>query len=109
VSLPLTCGQEKRILRQQSMVLTEANVTRLLILGATSVALIATAAMAQTSGDVRGPSNDPGQIVCIKEKEIGSRVATRRVCRTRAEWEQHRSQTRQVLERVQNNKATVGG
>jgi hypothetical protein len=82
---------------------------RLLTLSATSAVLVATAALAQPADEARGPENDPNQIVCIKEKQIGSRLATQKVCRTRAQWEQYRSQTRQVIERVQNNKATTGG
>jgi hypothetical protein len=75
-------------------------VTRLLALSATSAALIATVALAQAA-DETGPNNDPNQVVCVKEKQIGSRLSTSRVCRTRSEWEQVRIQSRQVVERVQ--------
>ncbi len=51
-------------------------------------------------------NGDPNQIVCVREDVVGSRVATRRVCRTRAEWAEHQQQTRQVIERVQFNKQT---
>jgi hypothetical protein len=71
-----------------------------------SALLVTSAAIGQT-GPTSGPNNEPNQIVCIKEKQIGSRLSTAKVCRTRAEWEQVRSQTRQVVERVQGNKATT--
>ena len=45
--------------------------------------------------------NDPNQVVCVREDRIGSRVAARRVCRTRAEWEEHRRQASQSVERAQ--------
>ena len=49
---------------------------------------------------------NPNQIVCISETVTGSRLGTRRVCRTRAEWDEHREQTRRVVERVQFYKPT---
>jgi hypothetical protein len=82
---------------------------RFLTLSATGVALVATAALAQPSDEGRGPNNDPNQIVCVKEGEIGSRLTMRRVCRTRAEWTELKTQTRRVIEKVQNeSKQTFG-
>ena len=76
----------------------------------TALVLAVTAAIAQQPsadrGTKRGPSNDPHQIVCIKEAQIGSRLAHRRVCRTRAEWEELHSQLRQALEKAQADKPT---
>ena len=54
----------------------------------------------------RGPSNDPNEVVCVREKEIGSRLAQRRVCRTRAQWEEFHAQTRQAVEKAQFDKPT---
>lgn len=68
-----------------------------------------TAAMAQTSADPgsnRGPNNDPNQVVCRSEAEIGSRVSRRRVCRTRAEWQELQVEQRKTTERVQFMKVT---
>lgn len=67
-------------------------------------ALAATAAVAQAPGGgapARGPDNNPNEIVCVQEAEIGSRLNRRRVCRTRAEWTEHRSQYKQSIERAQ--------
>ncbi|HWT13710.1 MAG TPA: hypothetical protein VN231_13230 [Allosphingosinicella sp.] len=73
----------------------------------TAAALAATAAVAQApSGTSRGPDNDPNEVVCINERVIGSRLARNRVCRTRAQWVEHRAETRKVVERVQFNKQT---
>ena len=41
------------------------------------------------------------QVVCITEFQPGSRIVRRRVCRTRAEWAEHRSEFRQEIERAQ--------
>ena len=74
----------------------------------------ATMASAQSSptsvSEVRqtGPRNDPNEIVCRVENEIGSRLTRTRVCRTRAEWAEHTAQTRQVVDRVQNGRQTFG-
>ena len=60
----------------------------------------ATAAIAQAP-EARGPDNDPNQIICEKQVEIGSRLAARRICRTRREWEEVRLESRKTTERVQ--------
>ena len=68
----------------------------------------ATAAMAQApAGNTEtkvGPNQDPNQVVCVNEGEIGSRLSRRRVCRTRAEWAEMERQTRQAVDRTQTYK-----
>lgn len=54
----------------------------------------------------RGPNNDPNQIVCKVEQEIGSRVSRRRVCRTRAEWLAAQREVRDRTERAQQQTQT---
>ena len=54
------------------------------------------------------PNQDPNEVVCVQETQIGSRLNRRRVCRTRAEWAEHRSQYKQSIERAQNNTQTQG-
>lgn len=44
---------------------------------------------------------DPNEVVCQKIEVIGSRVATKRVCGTRAEWAEKRKADRDVLDQVQ--------
>ena len=48
-----------------------------------------------------GPSNDPNQMVCVNQSEIGSRLRARRVCRTRAEWAAHQRDTRDQIDKAQ--------
>jgi hypothetical protein len=68
----------------------------------------ATAAMAQTPTETSeqkvGPNQDPNQIVCVNEREIGTRLGRRRVCRTRAEWAEHEAEQRRTVERTQTYK-----
>lgn len=73
-------------------------------------ALIATAALAQAPADTQTSTSSNGdlnQIVCVNERVTGSRVATQRVCRTRAEWAELAAQTRQNLNRTQSFKPVV--
>lgn len=70
-----------------------------------SFAVIATAAIAQAPNDTTGqrvkPSQDPNEVICIRELIPGSVFMKQRVCRTRAEWAEHRLQSRQTIEKVQ--------
>jgi hypothetical protein len=47
------------------------------------------------------PAKDPNERICEKETIIGSRLATRRVCATRAEWEEKRRLDREAMDRIQ--------
>jgi hypothetical protein len=47
---------------------------------------------------------DPDRIVCEKQTVVGSRLATKRVCKTRAQWADERLQERQEVERVQTRR-----
>ena len=46
-------------------------------------------------------SLDPNEIVCEKQEVLGSRLATQRICHTRAEWAELKRNDRQDLERIQ--------
>lgn len=61
-------------------------------------------APADTAAEKVGPNQDPNQVVCVNEREIGSRLSRRRVCRTRAEWTQIEQQTRGNLDKIQTFK-----
>ena len=74
---------------------------------AVTVTAAAQAPAEQPQTTQSGLNNDPNETVCVNERQIGSRVASRRVCRTRAEWTALREQQRQVVDRVQMNKATT--
>lgn len=75
------------------------------LMGAVLAATAAAAAPAPTQRT--GLDNDPDQIVCVNEHITGSRVSQRRVCRTRREWEEHKAETRTVVNEVQNFKPVV--
>lgn len=44
---------------------------------------------------------DPNEVICEKQEVIGSRLQTKRICRTRAEWADLRLQDQQAIDRVQ--------
>lgn len=49
---------------------------------------------------------DPNERVCESIPVLGSRLAKRRVCATRAEWEEQRRQDRQAVDQIQKQ---IGG
>jgi hypothetical protein len=44
---------------------------------------------------------DPNEIVCEKIETLGSRVATKKVCATRAEWAEKRKLDREAVDQAQ--------
>jgi invasion protein IalB len=77
----------------------------ILFLAAMAFGASAPAAAQQTStppssGTAKN-AHDPSEIVCEKQEVIGSRLTTKRVCLTRAQWADLRTQDRQDTQRVQ--------
>lgn len=50
------------------------------------------------------PAKDPNEIVCEKQEVIGSRLASEKVCKTRAEWAEERRTSRMDLDKVQTQR-----
>ncbi len=81
------------------------HVPRMTALAAMITYAIAVPAAAQNSSPSAGKKKaDPNQIVCEKHEVLGTRLATKRICKTRAEWAEKRRLERSDLERIQ-----VGG
>lgn len=62
------------------------------------------AAAAQTAAPApaqQPPQADPNERICETVSMIGSRLAKKRICATRAEWAEMRLRDRQEVERVQ--------
>jgi len=53
-------------------------------------------------------TQDPNEVICQRQEVVGSRLQTRRVCRTRAEWADLQLQDRQEIERVQVQRGSIG-
>ena len=50
---------------------------------------------------------DPNEVVCEKQEVTGSRLAHRKVCMTRAQWKDARSQDRAATEKVQTERGMI--
>ena len=85
-------------------------------MGARPVAALATVvafaclAPAATAADPKSrKSYDPNEVVCEKITVLGSRLAVKRVCATRAEWAERRREDRDNLDRSQRSPCVVTG
>lgn len=58
-------------------------------------------AAAAAADDKRAENRDPNRLICEKQAVAGSRLATRRVCMTAAEWEMRKLEDRQAIEKGQ--------
>jgi len=76
--------------------------------------LICAPAIAQTAPPAVAPAPAPAarssmdEVVCQKQPVLGSRLQSKRVCRTRAEWADLQHQDRQELEQRQTQKPMRG-
>ena len=73
----------------------------LLIMSA--AALFATSGAPAVAQQQQGakPARDPNEIVCERQEELGSRIATQRVCKTRAQWAEERRVSREDIDKAQ--------
>lgn len=71
-----------------------------------AIVLLVTAvpALAQAQSDQRSKpaKNDPNRVICEKVEQIGSRLATKRICMTAAQWAEKRRMDREDLESSQH-------
>lgn len=77
---------------------------RTLYAAAFGVLLTQSLAVAATPHQAPAPpsaSSDADEVVCEKQTSIGSRLAKKRKCLTRAQWAQERLTHRQAVEGVQ--------
>lgn len=51
---------------------------------------------------------NPDQMVCRSVRETGSMLGRSRICKTRAQWEAERRETRQTIDRSQTNRVVRG-
>jgi len=69
------------------------------------------AAPAQSENSAKAPSKaqDLNEIVCEKSEVLGSRVAVKKVCMTRAEWAERRRLDRQEIDKAQVGRGSCDG
>ena len=78
-----------------------------LSVGAPAAAQGATASVPGSQA-ASGDNLNPNQIICEKQEITGSRLGTKRVCKTRAQWADLKMQDRQEIERVQVQRGMKG-
>ncbi len=80
------------------------------ILFLAGVSLAASASLAAPAQQSTAPANsgtpaskqlDPNEVICERQEDVGSRLASHKVCMTRAQWAEQKGQDRQQLEKVQ--------
>ena len=72
-------------------------------------ALLAPIALSSPAVAAPEKEKDPNRMVCQKQEILGSRLGTKRVCKTAAEWKAERDNNRQYIDRAQSQRVTTGG
>lgn len=86
---------------------------RHVICGAVLAVALSAGALAEevsASGKQVAPNHnvgDPNERICEKITPVGSRLATKRFCGTRAEWADRRRQDREALEAAQKGPCVI--
>lgn len=62
-----------------------------------------------SASDKPAKARDPNQVVCENEEVLGSRLAMRRVCMTRAQWAEHQRDDRATVNRSQTQLCVASG
>ena len=74
----------------------------LLLIGAAS-GLASATAIAEPRSAAAKAKKDMNEVVCEKQEVLGSRLAVRRVCQTRAQWAEQRRTERDLVQASQVN------
>ena len=75
-----------------------------LALLAISVPALADPAPAEAGATSKNDAKDPNRTVCRKIETIGSRLSSKRVCQTAAQWDAQEAANRQDIERSQTQR-----
>ena len=83
-----------------------------IVLTAGLAVLVASPVSADNSGQAPRPANqtntpDPSEMVCQRVEVLGSRLAVKKVCMTRSQWDDSRRQDRQAVEKAQASPCVI--
>lgn len=67
----------------------------------------ATSLSAKDPAKASQQARDPNEKICETQTVLGSRLATRRVCATRAEWAERKQRERDILDRTQVQRCAI--
>lgn len=52
-------------------------------------------------------AHDPNEVICERQEVLGSRLQAKRICMTRSQWADAKSQDRQDIERAQTQRGNI--
>lgn len=81
---------------------------RLSTLGALVGLALANPSVAQEASTSKKAQKDPNEIVCEKQKVLGSRLVAKKVCLTRAQWAEQQRSDRQMVDKAQTQRSLNG-
>ena len=61
------------------------------------------------AADGEPKTDDTQKLICKNIRDTGSRLATKRICMTEAEWAEHRRNTKQDIDKAQTTQINKGG
>lgn len=73
----------------------------LFLLASGAPVLADTASSSGSQPTTKAEDNDPNKVICRRIESIGTRLSTKRVCRTKGEWDAEQAANRMDLERNQ--------
>jgi len=65
------------------------------------VAALGMASAVSAAEEKKADAKDPNRVICEKQEVVGSRLQSKRVCMTAAEWAAKRREDRQMIDRAQ--------
>lgn len=80
--------------------------------GAAGLMLVLGAAPASSQSQPTGQpaaQKDPNRVICQRVEQIGSRLMSKRICMTAAQWDEQRRQDRQALQDLQQRQTEPSG
>lgn len=80
-----------------------------LFLLASGAPVLADTASSSSQPTTKAEDNDPNKVICRRIESIGTRLSTKRVCRTKAEWDAEQAANRQTIERSQTERGGPNG
>lgn len=66
---------------------------------------LASIAASPAADAAKKEASDPNKMICKRQAQIGSRLATKKTCMTAAQWEEARREDQQLLLEKQRNGA----
>jgi hypothetical protein len=69
---------------------------------------VSAGAAAEPAAPATDNPDNPNQVICRVSGETGSRLERQRVCMTRAQWAEHRRDTRQAVDHAQTSRVNRG-